>query len=1303
MARIAWGLLGLVAVWVVGWLVVPPLVKPWIESLGTQSLRRQVSVGSIDFQPWSLELTVSDIAIASADGKARQLHIERVYVDSEMESLFRMAPVLDAITIDKPTLQLTHQGDGRYDIDDIIAHLAKPNEAASKSTAGEPKFALYNVTINDGSIDFTDVVGKTKRLHTLRKLNLGVPFLSNLESQRQVQVAPHLGFVLNGSVFDSAAEGTPFAQSRKGDVDLKISQLDLAPYLVYLPASLPVQLKGAVVDANVRLDFAQAKPPRVSLSGTVKVSNLKVATSSGADLLAVQSIETVLADVRPLEKQVKLASLDINAPQLSANRNRAGRINLDLGAGKAPTNATKNIAVSADSARAGGSKDDKSTAPSVAVAPSNPAATTSATAPSAAPSAAPEPAPATAPLAWKFELAKFTLRQGEVVWTDDHVQPQARLGVKELELQAQNIAWPFAAPASFEGSVAVPYRNTPARFAFKGQGTDQEGSVHATAADVALAIAAPYSAQYLEPTLAGVFQAELDATWQAGKVTLAVQRAAVQNFALQAAKQKPSSDKLSAEAATAVPTARAAVVAGAAPVRGERLATELPQFKLLEVTEVQLDLTARKGRIGKLALRSPNATARRDDQGRWMYEQWLKAPSTRAAQSTEPTATTPATPAPVTVVPATSTPWDVTLDALVVDDGVFALNDRSKLKPVRLEVSALKVDAKAIALDGKKPANINLSARVRSGRTEGGTLAYQGTAMWGPLAVQGNVQALDIPAHALSPYFADKLNIDLLRADASFKGQVRYAALEQGPQVQVKGDMALADFRANSARDSGEGLSFTEELLSWKALNVPGLQLNMNPGEATRVDVREVSLTDFYARIIINEAGRINLQDLVKQTASDAAASAAPAASSPPEPTSVPTPAPTAGTVAPSTGPAAIVQMGPVSLVNGKVLFSDRFVKPNYSANLSQLTGKLGGFSSQPVDGVVQLADLDLRGRAEGTASLEITGKLNPLAKPLAMDIKGKVRDLELPPLTPYSVKYAGYGIERGKLSVDVAYAVQPDGQLTASNKLVLNQLTFGDKVEGAPNSLPVKLAVALLADRDGVIDLDLPISGSINDPQFRIGAVIWKVITNLVVKAITSPFALLSSAFGGDGGTELSSVAFAPGSSVLQPDTTASLDKVAKALKDRPALNVTVVGTASLEVERETFKRNRLQTLVLSEKRRRATLAGQDAAAVVEVTTVEYPSLLRAAYRRADISKPRNFVGLIKELEVPEMEALLLASIVVNEESMRELALQRALAVKEYLSARDLPAERLFLGAAKTVKPEGDWKPRAELGLAGR
>jgi hypothetical protein len=394
--------------------------------------------------------------------------------------------------------------------------------------------------------------------------------------------------------------------------------------------------------------------------------------------------------------------------------------------------------------------------------------------------------------------------------------------------------------------------------------------------------------------------------------------------------------------------------------------------------------------------------------------------------------------------------------------------------------------------------------------------------------------------------------------------------------------------------------------------------------------------------------------------------------------------------------------MGPIAVVGGRVNYTDRFVKPNYSANLSELSGRLAAFSSEaPAPGQPpELAELMLRGRVEGTATLEISGKVNPLAKPLALDLKAQVRDLELPPLSPYAIKYSGYGIERGKMSVDLAYVVQPSGELTASNKIVLNQLAFGDKVEGSTASLPVKLAVALLADRHGVIDLDLPVSGSINDPQFSLGGVIWKAITNLLVKAVTAPFALLASAVDG-GGAELSRVEFAPGVATLDASARENLDKIATALADRPALTLTVTGESRLDRERDAWKKERLAQFVRAEKRRQAIAGGASVQAEVTVSEAEYPALLKEVYKRADIVKPKNVVGLTKDLPPAEMEALLVASIVVADDAMQQLAVRRGVAVRDYLAARSIAVERLFLGAPKTASDAADWTPRADLKIA--
>lgn len=1250
---------------VLAWAALPGVLKSQAERRGSEALGRTVTVGAVDFKPWTLELSASDIRIASADGTFSQVDIARVYLDAELQSILRMAPVLDAITIDAPHIRLTHLGGGRLDIDDVLARL-KPDPAAPASAP--VRFALFNLVLNGGALDFVDQRPGGDRQHTLRKLDLAVPFLSNLESQREVTVQPRLAFELNGSQFDSAAQATPFAASRKGEATLQIAQLDMAPYLPYLPAGLPLQPKAAVLDTTLKLQFVQATKSSLTISGDLTLSGIRVAPARGPDLLSVESVRAVVTDLRPLEQSITLESLDIQAPQLRVARDASGQLNLGLAGSPA--------------------------------APAARVAQPGASAPAVAPSAG-----------WQVALGSLNLRGGTVYWSDDAVPGGARWTLGDTGVQVSNIRWPMAqgntgtgAPLRFEGAAslagfkpvkekagttpaaAAPLGQTKdkdqavgqagagvragaARIGFSGEGTDKLGSATVTVSDLGLKLLAPYVGQFLVPRAEGVLGAQAQAQWSQGAVALVVQRLAVDKFSLMPPADNPT----------------------------DITERELPKIGLLEVSDAKLDLVARTVAVGKVHLQTAVARVQREESGQWMFSQWLKAPDASPA----PTVT-----AASAIPTATAAPWKVSIAEIGMDDSTLSLVDRLPAKRVFLEMQALKVQATAFSLDGKKPMPLKLSAKIRSVRNDPGSLAFNGSVMWDPLVAQGAVDASQVPVHTIAPYFASSFNLELLRAEANFKGQFGFAQLADGPMLRVQGDAAVDDLIVKSelgVQPGGGTEPATEELLNWKLLSVPGIDLTMVPGTPLRLKVREVALSDFYARLIVNAEGRLVLQDIVKPVS---AGSAVPAPGAAPAPAPVPAPAAVTSGVAtdtPRTESAArspFIEIGPISVINGRVAFSDRFIKPNYSADLTELNGKLSQFASQSPEGVVQMADLELRGRAEGTASLEIVGKVNPLAKPLALDVRGKVRDLELSPLSSYAIKYAGYGIERGRLSVDVNYLIRPDGQLSADNKIVLNQLTFGDKVEGGLSSLPVKLAVSLLSDRDGVIDLDLPISGSLSDPQFRIWPVVWKIIGNLIARALTSPFSLFSGG-GGSAAESLGAVAFDPGTTTISASALPGLDKVARAMLDKPALQMTIVGASGLEQERDAIKRERLNALVLLEKRRMVAETGGDVAQVKAVLEAEYPAALKEVYRRSDIKKPRNFVGLRKDLPVPEMEALLLASIPVNEDTVRELARRRGVVVREYLTAQKLPSSRLFLGAAKILPSDAVQKPQAELSLS--
>jgi outer membrane protein OmpA-like peptidoglycan-associated protein len=544
-----------------------------------------------------------------------------------------------------------------------------------------------------------------------------------------------------------------------------------------------------------------------------------------------------------------------------------------------------------------------------------------------------------------------------------------------------------------------------------------------------------------------------------------------------------------------------------------------------------------------------------------------------------------------------------------------------------------------------------------------------------------------------------------------------------GLEVKLGGDVLIGDLSVVTIPEGTQVATAnnTEDLLAWQALAMKGLKFTMAPAVRPRLEVDDVAITDLNTKLIITEQGKLNLQTVAQRQAAAGGASAPGATAGK---ASAPSAAPATARAASASSPTEAaplpieVRVGAVRLINGRIDFTDLFIRPNYSAVMTEMNGQVGSFSS----GSRELADVALRGRVAGTGLLDIAGKLNPTIKPVALDIKAKATDLELAPLSAYSGKYAGYAIERGKLSVNVAYKIDPDGKLEANNQIILNQLTFGEKVESKDaTKLPVLFAVALLKDRNGVIDVNVPISGTVNDPKFSVGGIIWQVIVNLITKAVTAPFSLLT---GGAGGNEQNQVEFVPGTTVMAPAGAETIDKVAKALADRPNLKMTVTGTADPVRESEAYQAATIDAKLLAEQRRENLRAGVPAdaasAAPATLTTEERTRQLTRLYKATDVpGKPRNAIGFAKDIPAAEMEALLRPQMPVTDEAMRELALQRGLAVRDGLVAKGLPSDRLFLAAPKLAASAaaaaasaasaapGDagaaWAPRSELSLSAK
>lgn len=1231
--------------------VLAALAVPWglrwaVQTYAPQALGRPVQVDAVRFNPFTLRLRMTGLQVGAAQaGQAPQLTVDELSVAFSAASLWHRAPVVRALVLQSPRLHLARTADGHYDVDDLLKRWQSP---APQPASSEPaRFALYNLQVLDGRVDFDDRPLAQK--HQVRGLQLGVPFISTLsQSDEKVEVQPRLVFDLDGSRFDTGARLTPFDPQLPEQVHLHLDQLDLARWTPYLPATLPLRPTEGRLALDLSLGIEQgAQGLGWRLAGQLGLQGLTVQAPAQARALTLQDLQVSLNALAWPQRRLDVKTVSLKGLRVATQRDSQGRWDWQSWAA-APT-------------------------PVHAHQPPEPSAS-AAQATRAAP-------------AWQLALGQLTLEDAQLAVQDGAVRPAGQWTLVVPKLTLHDGRWPLAEAAHpsrldlrwqllFGDAAQQPVGEAQAQ----AEISRAAGQVTVKADGWAVHAWQPYLAHWIGPQLEGTLTGQAKLHWQG----------------------EPGAQPLQVEL-PAVTLDHWKVTEGEG--RGRRTALAWDQ---LAVQDVALDTGARTVSVGELRWTQPAVQAARDAKGQINLAQWLKpgsaAPAARPGTSAKSAADEGAA-------------WRVSLAKSRLEGGrVQWRDDTTGAEAVLIKLEGIGLRAGPLQWPAAKGTTVPLQGELRwlaAGRSQKpGSLRWDGQVGLSPWGWKGLIRAEQLPLSTASAYLDGGWPVSVDHAVASARLQTRAQWKPAGLVLGIQGEARMNDFRLNSRLGGGTAAtSEADELMSWQALGLQGLDLRLTPGQAPHVEVGQVRLSDFFARLVVTEQGRLNLNDLAARRAAglpSPEATATPAAVAPAATvTAHPAASAALGASAPvDTGAAAQIIVGGVELTRGRVDFEDHFIRPNYRADLTELTGRIGAFRSD----APQMATVQLSGRAAGTAQLEIQGEVNPLAHPLALNLQARASDLELAPLSPYAGKYAGYAIERGKLTMDVGYRIDPDGKLDAHNRIVLNQLTFGEHIDSPDaTKLPVLLAVALLKDRNGVIDLDLPISGSINDPQFSVGGLIVKVIVNLLVKAVTAPFALLT----GGGGPDLSQVAFVPGTATLATGADAALDKVAKALQDRPGLRMTVTGTADLATEHEAVQAAWVQERVLAEQRRQALREGEAPdAALPALTPVQRETLVRQLYADTKLpGKPRNLIGLAKDIPVAQMEALLRQAAPVNDDVVRQLALARGIAVRDALLARGLPSERLFLAAPRAHAPASAsgadsasaWKPSAELSLATR
>lgn len=599
--------------------------------------------------------------------------------------------------------------------------------------------------------------------------------------------------------------------------------------------------------------------------------------------------------------------------------------------------------------------------------------------------------------------------------------------------------------------------------------------------------------------------------------------------------------------------------------------------------------------------------------------------------------------------------WSAAVGAVMLDQYSVGFEDQRLPEPVALTFTPLRLELKDYATAGGKPVRVALNTGLKDGS--------------GRIGVEGEVApesrsadlAVDLDGLALprfQPYLNQFARLDLVKGTLDVHGRV--SLREPSGENLVLGYQGDARFAELEARLPGQD----KPLVSWKGLDFSGLDFQSAP---TRLRVADVAANGLYARVVIRPDRTLNLAEVLVRKKPE------------PEPPKE----------APGAQPPMPFAIDTIRLEHSHADFTDQSIQPNFSTGIQDLHGTVKGLNSKPG----QSARVQLEGKADPYAPVKIEGSLNLLSPAQFADVHLRFTNVDMTTLSPYSGKFAGYRIKMGKMSLDLDYHLK-NRRLASTNHIVLKRLELGEPVpDSKAPDLPLHLAIALLKDSRGRIDLDLPIRGNLNDPKVSLPGLLGKVLRGAVRKVVAAPFAAMAR-LAGVGEEELRYVGFSPGVAALGTEQVDQLAALAKALRERPALYLQITGVAGPERDRKALAEqdlvDRLKIAKLMAEGRPAS--DPEALRNTVLSQSEYERYLERLYRRE--------TGQTAPASAEAMKRALLDPAAISGTRLRVLALARTSAIRDYLvHAEGLAPDRMFPTDVQLRKGEGPLV-RSELGL---
>ena len=682
------------------------------------------------------------------------------------------------------------------------------------------------------------------------------------------------------------------------------------------------------------------------------------------------------------------------------------------------------------------------------------------------------------------------------------------------------------------------------------------------------------------------------------------------------------------------------------------------------LTDMRLDTDSQRVDIAGLKLEAPYINGVYDNDGLDLVS--LLMPAGIAQNNAEPEDNPQ---------PEETTAWQVVLGELAISEGDVQLHDKAVAQSMYWRVHPITVTTSEIDSHFSTPVDYEVALAI-SGNSQAipenaqGELVTRGSADLATQAVVGELTISDIALSQVQSYLTPFVNLSL--SEGALSATTRYEVAESGKTLLVSGDATVDNLTIL------DGLHY-EPLVKWQSLDVADLRFSLDDNT---LDIASINITEPYAKILIDEQKRTNIGAIIRsgESSSENASEVGDAKEG-----SVNTPE-----TGDAEGSTLAISIAAINLINGSAYFADESLTPQFASSIESLNGSIEQLTSD----AGSAAKVAINGKIDSYAPVSLKGEINPLLEELFLDLDFAVEGAELTSVNPYSGTYMGYYIDKGLLSLDVRYKVQ-NSELDGNNHVVIDQLTLGRKSDSEQAlSLPLGLAVALLQDNDGVIDLGLEVSGDLDNPDFSFGSIILNALGNLITKAVTAPFTFLASLVGSE--DELNRVDFAAGQDSLDEQATQRLTTLAEALNKRPGLRVSIEGTvdavsdarelAVAQLHQQLLERSAQDALPDNFSASNVPLEGPLASTLETLFSETFSDSVQDEQQRIRAQLQNNNEEPVTEQQVTRalhiaMYNRLSDSITIAESELAALAQERGKRVKAYLvNQAQVEAGRLFL-----------------------